>query len=42
LARAIEAEARGDLAEAEKALALARCLEGKLRQDVRDVLGHVR
>lgn len=42
LVRATEAEARGDLAEAEKAFRLALVLEGKLRQDVTDVLGYVR
>lgn len=42
LARAVEAESRGDLAEAEKAFTLALFFEGKLRQDVTDVMGYVR
>ena len=42
LVRAIEAEARGDLAEAEKAFKVALFIEGRMRQDVTDVLGYVR
>jgi hypothetical protein len=42
LARAIEAEARGDLAEAEKVFRLALFDEAKLRPDVTDVAAYVR
>ena len=42
LAKAIEAEARGDLAEAERGFRLALFCEGKMRPDVTDVLDYVR
>jgi len=42
LARAAEAEAKSDLAEAEKAFRLALFCDAKLRPDVTDVVAYVR
>ena len=42
LAKAIKAEARGDLAEAERAFRLALFCEAKMRLDVTDAIGYVR